>query len=134
MSELSVKFKDRAVLLYKFFKVYFVEHEKKWLDILNTMKDKIRYFKDLCKIMIQQKHKHIQKVERINDVLFANNLTRQNLEDHKQLIKDLLLINNEKREEIYIMTSNQETFEKEMRFWIYDFDCIKLSESLRVMF
>ena len=125
-------FKDRAILIYKFFKVYFVEQEKKWLNILNTMKDKIKYYKDLCKIMVQQKEKHIDKIERINEVLLSNNLTRNNLDDHKKLIRDLLKINNEKREEIYLLMSNKEILEKELKLWIYDFDCIKLSTTLRV--
>ena len=41
-------------------------------------------------------------------------------------------MNNEKREEIYLLTSQINTLEKELRLWIYDFDKIKLNNDLRV--
>ena len=77
-----------------------VEQEKKWLDVINQMKVRINYFKEISKTVIQQKNKQIQKVEKINDILYAKQLSVENLEDHKLLIKDLLVIINEKREQI----------------------------------
>lgn len=76
LSEVSSECKERGVLLYKFFKIYFVEQEKKWVIAINTMKDKIYYYKQLCKTIIQQKNFHIDKIEDINDVLFTSKLSK----------------------------------------------------------
>ena len=73
---MSSECKERGVLLYKFFKIYFVEQEKKWVIAINIMKDKISYYKDLCKTIIQHKNMHIEKIEEINDVLFTNKLSK----------------------------------------------------------
>ena len=75
LTDLSKECKDRSILLYKFFKLYFAEQEKKWILMLNKLQEKIRYYKDLFKIIIQQKNKHIDKIEDINDVLFSNKIT-----------------------------------------------------------
>ena len=56
-----------------------------------------------------------------------------NLNNHKKLIKDLLNIINEKREEIYILESSIKTYEKELNFWVYDIDIIKVNVELRVL-
>ena len=132
LSEISVECKERAVLLYKFFKLYFVEQEKKWSLFFDKMNTKIKYYKDLCKRVIQQKNKHL-KVESINDILFSNKLTLENLMSHKKLIEDLLAIMNEKREEIYMLNTNLEIVEKEIRLWIYDYDLIKCCADMRVV-
>ena len=39
------------------------------------MKQKIKFYKDLCGIVIQQKNIHLDKIEKINEVLFTNSLT-----------------------------------------------------------
>ena len=95
------------------------------------MKEKILYYKELAKTIIQQKNKHLDKIETINDVLFANKLSNQNLQDHKKLIQDLLYIINEKRDQIYLLTSENEILNKELNFWIYDFEKLKLDVKTR---
>lgn len=95
------------------------------------MKEKINYFKELTKTVIQQKNKHLRKIEKINDILFANKVSYENLQDHKVLIQDLLNVVNEKRDEIYLLTSEKEIMEKELKFWIHDFDKIKINNRLR---
>ena len=75
ISEISSECKERGILIYKFFKIYFVEQEKKWITVLNRMKQKIKFYKDLCGIVIQQKNIHLDKIEKINEVLFTNSLT-----------------------------------------------------------
>jgi hypothetical protein len=133
LSEISVECKERAVLLYKFFKLYFVELEKKWTSSYERLREKIKYYKELCKAVIQQKNKFLEKIEMINNIIFSNNLTSENLIQHKKLIQDLLGIIKEKREEIYLLKSNVEIIEKEMKFWIYDFESIKLSKEIKVI-
>ncbi len=95
------------------------------------MKEKVNYFKELSKTVIQQNNKHLQKIEKINDILFANKLSMQNLQDHKLLINDLLNVINEKRDQIYLLTSEKEIIEKELNFWIYDFDKLKYNQRFR---
>ena len=134
LSEIAQECKERAVLLYKFFKLYFVEQEKKWALIYDKMNRKIKYYQELCKTIIHQKNQNSDKIESINDILFSNIVSYENLHLHKKLINDLLSIINEKREEIYLQNTNIEILEKEIRLWIYDFDSIKLSQEIRVIF
>ena len=131
LSDIYTECKERAILLYKVFKIYFSEQEKKWFSVLNQFKNKIKYYKELAKLIIQQKNKHLDKIERISDVLSQNYLTKQNLNEHKNLIYDLLNIINEKRDEIYLLQSNNQILEKELNFWIYDYDYIKHDNELR---
>lgn len=131
LADISLECKERGTLLYKFFKIYFTEQEKKWTLIINKMQEKITYYKDLCKTVIQQKNKHLDKLERINDVLFTQKLTKDNLDEHKKLIKDLLAVINEKQEEIYLLKSNNESLENELKLWVYDFDKLKLNNNVR---
>lgn len=95
------------------------------------MKQKINYFKELSKTVIQQNNNHISKVEKINDILFAHRPTKENLHDHKMLINDLLQIINEKRDRVYLLESDKRTLEKELNFWITDYDKIKYQSKLR---
>ena len=44
----------------------------------------------------------------------------------------MLNIVNDKRNEIYLLQSTIETSERELKFWIYDFDYMKLNVELRV--
>jgi hypothetical protein len=131
LTEIGYECKEKAVLLYKVFKLFFVEQEKKWTVITNHMKEKISYYKELAKNVIQQKNKHLAKIEMINDVLFANKLSMTNLMAHKKLIQDLLNIINEKRDTIYLLQSDNEILTKELNFWIYDFEKLKLDNSIR---
>lgn len=118
-------------MLYKVFKLYFVEQEKKWIKVIEKLKEKINYFKELCKTIIQQKNKHLSKIESINDTLFAKRVCAENLGNHKKLIHELLNVINEKRDQIYLLMSEKEILDKELNFWVYDFDKIKLCSQIR---
>lgn len=111
--------------------MYFIEQEKKWIYTINKVKQKITYYKELCKSIIAQENKHIKKIEDINDTLFSNRITKENLNNHKKLITDLLAVVNEKRDQIYLVNSEKEIMEKECRFWITDFDKLKLCKFSR---
>ena len=76
LSEISVESKDKALLLYKIFKIYFVQQEKKYLFTNKKMTEKVKFYKELCKTVIQQSTTHLEKVEVINEVLFSNKLTK----------------------------------------------------------
>jgi hypothetical protein len=131
LSEIGSECKEKAVLLYRVFKLFFVEQEKKWTVITNHMKEKILYYTELAKAVNQQKNKHLTKIEAINDCLFANKLSLENLQKHKTLIKDLLNVINEKRDQIYLLTSENEILTKELKFWVHDFEKLKLDNSIR---
>ena len=75
LSDISEDCKERAVVLFKFFKVYFIEQEKKWILLFKKMKEKMKYYRDFCKLVIQQKTKNLNIVESINEVLFSNLVT-----------------------------------------------------------
>lgn len=131
LSEIGSECKEKAVLLYRVFKLFFVEQEKKWTVITNHMKEKISYYKELAKAVIQQKNKHISKIEDINDCLFSNKMSIENLQRHKNLIKELLNVVNEKRDQIYLLTSENEILTKELSFWVHDFEKLKLDNGIR---
>ena len=40
------------------------------------MTEKVKFYKELCKTVIQQSTTHLEKVEVINEVLFSNKLTK----------------------------------------------------------
>ena len=76
LSEISLESKEKAFLLYKFFKIYFVHQEKKYTFAFKKMSEKINFYKELCRSVIQQKSKHIEKMEVIHEVLFSNKMTK----------------------------------------------------------
>jgi hypothetical protein len=131
LSEIAIECKEKAILIYKLFKIYFVEIEKKWISLTIKLKDKIHYYKDLCQTILQQKNKSLLKIETISDVLFANKLTKENLEDHKKLIQDLLQLINEKRDEMYLIQAQLDIANQELEYWIYDYQNIKINPKLR---
>jgi hypothetical protein len=131
LSEIAIECKEKAILIFKIFKIYFVEIEKKWISLTTKLKDKIIYYKNLCQTILQQKNKSILKIENISDVLFANKLTKENLDDHKKLIQDLLQLINEKRDEMYLIQAQLNIANKELEYWIYDYQNIKINPKLR---
>jgi hypothetical protein len=130
LSEIAVENKERSLLLYKCFKIYFVEQEKKWLGIVNKLKEKASYYRELCKIIIQQKNEHVKKVEDISEVLLSQAITKENLENHKKLINELLLVNNEKRDKIYLLKKDISVLTNELQLWIYDYENVKLNKNV----
>lgn len=131
LSEFSSECKERAYLLYTFFKVYFAEQETKFSKVIQKLYDKIKFYKDLCKLIVQQKHKHLDKIEEISDILLTQKVSFNNLNNHKKLIQDLLNIINEKREEIYVLNSDISILKRELKLFILDFDTLKLNEHSR---
>ena len=57
---------------------------------------------------------------------------KENLTSHKKIIHQLLQSLNKKKDDIYLLNSQNEILEKECRFWIYDFDSLKNSTEMRV--
>lgn len=76
LSEISSECKERGILLYKFFKIYFVKQEQKWINEVKKLKEKIKYYKQLCKNIMQLKNEKIHKIEEINEILFTKILTK----------------------------------------------------------
>ncbi len=82
-------------------------------------------------MIIQTKEKNTEFLEKINSILISSKITEENLNNHKNLIQSLLIVINEKREEIIKMNCKVESAEKELKFWIYDFDNIKENKKIR---
>lgn len=82
-------------------------------------------------MIIQNKEKNIDILERLKDIIVSTKLTETNLTNHKNIIHSLINLINQKREDIYMMNSKVEIMEKELKFWIYDFDKIKTNKKLR---
>ena len=132
LAEINIKDKEKSFMLYKFFKIYFAQQNKKYGLILSKLNEKVKFYKDLCMLIVQQKHRQIENIEVIAEILSTGKLNEENLTNHKKLIKDLLVINNEKREELYLKNSEIEILTKELRFFIHDFDNIKLDKKIRL--
>ena len=134
LGDISVECKERALLLYKFFKIYYTEQEKNWLNVVEKLHKKIKYYKDLCKIVISKESsesKDINILEKLNNILFSNRVTPENLINHKEIIKELINLINQKRGEVFLMKTEVEIMEKEMTFWICDFATLKTNEKIR---
>ena len=82
LSELSSECKERSNLLYKFFKIYFVEQVKKWTLTVNKMKKKIKYYKELCMTIIQPKSMQKKKIEEINRFFKRQNNIKLTAKEH----------------------------------------------------
>lgn len=131
LSDLSSECKERAYLIFLFFKLYFAEQESKFSRVIAKLYDKIKFYKDLCKLIVQQKNKHLDKMEEISDVLVSQRVTYENLSNHKRLIQDLLQIINEKREEIYLLKADIEIMTRELNIFLIEFDQLKLDNDCR---
>jgi len=132
LSEISTENKDKASLLYRAFKEYFVLIETNHTIEKQKILQKINFYKELCKTVLSQKQDSLGNIDSINDVLFANTITETNLNNHKDLIKKLLKVLQEKNEEVYLLTSETEIMRKEVNFWIYDYDAMKHDKAFRV--
>ena len=81
--------------------------------------------------MIENKIKNIIKLDKINEILFDRNISAENLENHKKIIQELLQKIEDKGEKNYILQSEKEILEKELNFWVYDFENLKLNTNIR---
>ena len=75
LSEISVDSKERSVLLYKCFKAYFTEMEKKNQLIIQNLKAKIIFYKNLIKTVMFQKDRKLDSIEILTDILKSERLT-----------------------------------------------------------
>ena len=134
LTEISLECKDKAVLLYKVFKLYFVEQEKKWIFKSNLMKDKINFYKDFTKFHMQENNKELINIKQISEMMLSNKTTEENLKNHKEIINQLLNEIYSKKNQIYLLNSKTEILDKELNFWMYGIDKIKIDEKIRKKF
>ena len=130
LAEISADNNDKAYLLFKAFKLFFVQQEKRNMFEKNKIIDKINYYKELCKTLVSKNPK-IPNMDTINDILCARKLSAENLNRHKDLIEIVMHVNREKTNEIYLLTSEIEILTKELRYWIYDYDKVKHCKELK---
>jgi hypothetical protein len=128
---LGAECKEKAILLYKVFKMFFAEQERKWANLTSKIKEKIDYYKDLCKTILETKERRENKLEKLNDILFQKNLTETNLNNHKTIIYNFIDLLNEKREDIYLHRSNMEIMTRELNLFVHGFELIKLDKNIR---
>ena len=50
------------------------------------------------------------------------------------MIQDIMLVINEKRQQIYLLQSTNDNLEKEIKFYLYEYDTIKLNNDIRVLY
>ncbi len=111
--------------------MFFAEQEKKWTILNYKLKEKIGYYKDLCKTLTENKNIGESRLEKINNILYSKKLTEENLNDHKTLINNLSNMLNEKRDSIYILKNDIENLKKELNLFVYGFEKIKLDSKVR---
>jgi len=132
LSEISYEKKEKAELLYKAFKEYFILLEANHTTEKERYHKKIEFYKELCKTILSQEQDTLSDIDIINDVLFSNVRTEKNLSDHKDLIRKLLKMVQDKSDEIYLLTSEIEILQKELRYWIFDYEALKHNKVIRV--
>ena len=131
LSETSKEYKERAVMFYRFFKIFFAEKEKEFQEKIFRNHERIKFIKNLCKQILKSNNKYVANMEEISDIIFRNKLSQENLAKHKELINNLLSVINEKREEHYLLQSKIDISEKELRTWVYDIDKIKILPAMQ---
>ena len=94
-------------------------------------KEKMKYFKNLTKAILQSKNSQVFNINHINEVLLSLRVTSENLEQHKEAIRFLLDMNNEKRRNIYELKTQIQIQDKEINFWIVDYPLIKNDLKIR---
>jgi len=132
ISEISKEQKERGELLFRIFRIFMWKEEEKLVREKNDYLDKILYYRELCKNILSSKFKDDFHIEQINDILFTNVLTSENLKNHKSLINSILKVNQENINEIYLLKSENDMLRKELKFWIYDYENIKKDQVFRV--
>ena len=75
LTDISKECKERAILLYKIFKLYFVETEKRWIEISKQMKEKITKYREISEIILKLKFKNIENIDEINSILLDKNIS-----------------------------------------------------------
>jgi RNA polymerase-interacting CarD/CdnL/TRCF family regulator len=94
--------------------------------------EKISYYRELCKMIVVLDDKQaLHNIDTINKVIFSTKLTESNLTNHKQVIRDLIKINSDKRNEIYALNTEKQILEKEINFWVYEYHTIRYNPSYR---
>lgn len=112
--------------------MFFAEQERKWANLTCKIKEKVEYYKDLCKTVLEHKEKKEEsKLEKLNDILFQRVCTKENLNDHKTIIYNLIDLLKEKRDEIYLHRSEIDIMKKELNLFVHGFDMLKLDNSIR---
>jgi len=111
--------------------MFFSEQERKWSNLTLKIKQKLEYYKDLCKTVLQNKDKKENILEKLNEILFQNNLTEKNLQKHKSIIYNFIELINEKRDEIYLSKSEIDISKRELNLFVHGFDLIKLDKDIR---
>ena len=120
LSELAIECKDKANLLYKCFKLYFVEQEKRNIESLKFLKDKLIAFKEFTKSILDNSTFTMENLDSINEKLLDKSITNsnyfefllinlENLESHKNLIRHLLGVIKGKKEELYLYKTEIDT-------------------------
>ena len=132
LSDISKEFKEKAILLYKLFVHFLAEQDKKWIYVINKIKERVNIYKNLSKTILSQKNNNLQNIEDLTTILFSNKISKENLQNHKNIINQLIKIVNEKREEVYQLEAKVSILEHELNFWIEDFNDLKLDQNLRI--
>ena len=133
LSEIGKDDRDKAILLYKAFKYYFVVKDSYEVYEQEKNLKKINFYKTLCKTLLGEENTEIADIDTINDILFSFKVDKANLNHHKKLIGDLLHIIQEKNKKIYSLATENELLNKDIRFWVHGYDQLKVDKIIRVI-
>lgn len=131
LSEISITSKERATLLYKVFKKYFIETEKKTLLEKEKLTRKLEYYRRFIQFILDKEKSYFTDIDAINDILSSYKLSKANLTNHKKITKTLFKLLNKQREKIYLLQADVEIKEKELNTYIYDWSNIKHDKNVR---
>ena len=111
--------------------MFFAEQERKWANLTVKIKEKVDYYKDLCKTILDNKNKKESKLDRLKEILMQNKLTETNLNNHKTIIYNFIDLLKEKRDDIYLRKADVEIMTKELNLFVHGFDILKLDKNIR---
>lgn len=130
LSETLNESKERAVLLFKVFKMYFVELNKKLMNVIDHFKAKNEYYRELCRGIIKERTPDLINIDLISSTLLNTDVSVDNLQKHKDAI-NALLSNVKRYQDNYINIKSQMGIETSFcRKWIYGYDKLKNSYNL----
>ena len=127
--QLASNEKEKGYLLLELFKRYFEENEKRWFKIINNLQEEMLRLKHEQEYLLA---KYFKDGKEMDNILHNNEVTIENLQEHKRIIRLVLGSYFNEESKRIIAESRATAIEKDIKKWIIDWDILKISPHLNV--
>ena len=126
--------KERGYLLLKIFRKYFDETEKQWMGVIRGLAlqiQSLRHDRDslLSKYLFPEDEEEALRHQR--RVLDNTNESRENLIEHKHLVKTMMGRANMLQDENVRLKAELDSLRKDVNAFLYDFESMRGSSTLK---